>query len=159
MGYWVDGWCSIPGSDKYFLYPTASRLILRLTQPPIECILGARQPGRKADHSSPSSVEAKNGGAIFPLPPYVSIAWWSVIWAQRQYSRQTRGTTCRLEVETVVGRAVQDSGSTSIEISLISGKTLFIRSSAILSPYTVTMLRDFRLFTWWAFSCASWLKL
>jgi hypothetical protein len=29
---------------------------------------GVKWPGREADHSSPSSAEAKNGGAIPPLP-------------------------------------------------------------------------------------------
>jgi hypothetical protein len=29
---------------------------------------GGKRPGREADHSSPSSAEVKNGGAIPPLP-------------------------------------------------------------------------------------------
>jgi hypothetical protein len=30
--------------------------------------LGVKRPGREADHSSPSSAEVKNDGAIRPLP-------------------------------------------------------------------------------------------
>jgi hypothetical protein len=42
------------------------------TQPPILWVLGAlslgvKWPRREADHSSPSSAEVKNGGAIPPL--------------------------------------------------------------------------------------------
>jgi hypothetical protein len=33
--------------------------------------LREKWPRREADHSLPSSVEIKNGGAICPLPPYV----------------------------------------------------------------------------------------
>jgi hypothetical protein len=29
---------------------------------------GLKRPGREADHSPPSSVEIKNGGATIPLP-------------------------------------------------------------------------------------------
>jgi hypothetical protein len=43
------------------------------TQPPIQWVPGAissgvKRQGREADHSPPSSVEVKNGGAIAPLP-------------------------------------------------------------------------------------------
>jgi hypothetical protein len=30
---------------------------------------GVKRPGHEADHSLPSNVEVKNGGAIPPLPP------------------------------------------------------------------------------------------
>jgi hypothetical protein len=33
--------------------------------------LGDQLPGREDDHSTPSSGEVKNHGAILPLPPYV----------------------------------------------------------------------------------------
>jgi hypothetical protein len=32
---------------------------------------GEKRQGREADHSSPSSAEVENGGAIPPLPRYV----------------------------------------------------------------------------------------
>jgi hypothetical protein len=65
-----------PGFDsrqcKIFLFSTASRLALRLTQPPIRWVPGALSPGVKrkgpeADHSPQSSAEVKKGGAIHPL--------------------------------------------------------------------------------------------
>jgi hypothetical protein len=37
-----------------------------------------KRPGREADHSSPSSVEIRMRGSIFPLPQYAFMAWWSV---------------------------------------------------------------------------------
>jgi hypothetical protein len=58
---------------KIFLFLTASRSALGPTQPPIQLVPGAispgvKQPGRKADHSPPSSAEVNNGGDIPPLP-------------------------------------------------------------------------------------------
>jgi hypothetical protein len=49
--------------QEIFLYTTASRSALGLTLPLIQWV-----PGRQADHSSPSSDEVKNAGAIPPLP-------------------------------------------------------------------------------------------
>jgi len=50
---------------RIFLFTTASRTALGLTQPPIQWApgalsLGVKRPGRKADHSSPSTDEVKN---------------------------------------------------------------------------------------------------
>jgi hypothetical protein len=47
-----------------FLFTTASRTALGPTQPPIQWVpgalsLGLKRPGRKADHSPPSSAEVK----------------------------------------------------------------------------------------------------
>jgi hypothetical protein len=47
-----------------FLFTAASRTALGLTQPPIQCILGAlslgvKRPENEADHSPPSSAELK----------------------------------------------------------------------------------------------------
>jgi hypothetical protein len=47
-----------------FLFTTASRTALGLTQPPIQWVpgalsLGVRRPGREADRSPPSSAEVK----------------------------------------------------------------------------------------------------
>jgi hypothetical protein len=36
--------------------------------------LGVKRPGCEAQHSPPSSVEVKNGGAI-PAPPFIFMAW------------------------------------------------------------------------------------
>jgi hypothetical protein len=71
--YVNNGRGSIPGKGKeIFLYFTASRPILRPTQPPVQPVPGAhspgvKQPGHEADHSPPFSAEVKNGGAIPPL--------------------------------------------------------------------------------------------
>jgi hypothetical protein len=70
--YLLDGPGSILGKDKIFLFSTASRPAVGPTQPPIQWVPGALSPGvkrkwREADHSPPSSDEAKNGGAIPPL--------------------------------------------------------------------------------------------
>jgi hypothetical protein len=48
-----------------FLFATASRPVVRPTQPPILLVpgalsLGIKRLGREADHSSPSSAEVKN---------------------------------------------------------------------------------------------------
>jgi hypothetical protein len=48
-----------------FLFTTASRTALGPTQPHIQWVpgalsLGVKRPGRKDDHSSPSSAESKN---------------------------------------------------------------------------------------------------
>jgi hypothetical protein len=66
-GYRLDGWDSIYGKDKIFLF-------LRLTQPPFQWVLGAvslrvKQPGHEAYQSLPSSAEVKNGGAIHSFTP------------------------------------------------------------------------------------------
>jgi hypothetical protein len=50
----------------------ASRRALELTEPRTQWAWGAlspgiKRPGRKADHSPPSSAKIKNGGAITPL--------------------------------------------------------------------------------------------
>jgi hypothetical protein len=50
---------------SFFLYSTTSRLALGPTQAPIQWV---KRAGREADHSPPSSVEVKHGGAILPQP-------------------------------------------------------------------------------------------
>jgi hypothetical protein len=37
--------------------------------------LGVKRPGRETDHSLPSSVEVKIGGAVSPLPPHIFMTW------------------------------------------------------------------------------------
>jgi hypothetical protein len=55
------------------LFSTAFTPPLVPTQPPFQWAPGSlspgvKRPGREADHSSPSSTELKNGGAVPPLP-------------------------------------------------------------------------------------------
>jgi hypothetical protein len=57
-----------------FLFTTASRTALGLTQPPIQWVpgtlsLGVKWPGREADHSPPSSCEVKNEWSYTFTPP------------------------------------------------------------------------------------------
>jgi hypothetical protein len=72
----MDDRVSIPGrdSDGVFLFATASRPTLGLSQPPIQCVAEAFTPevkrqGREADHSSPSSAEVKNAWSYTSTPP------------------------------------------------------------------------------------------
>jgi hypothetical protein len=53
--------------------PQRLELALGPTQPPIQCVLGARfpgvkRPGHNANYPFPSSTEVKNDGAIPSLP-------------------------------------------------------------------------------------------
>jgi hypothetical protein len=64
------------------------RPALEPTKPPTEWVLGALSPGIKwlkheANHSHPSSAEAKNGGGIPPFP-HVFIVWCLITLAQGQ---------------------------------------------------------------------------
>jgi hypothetical protein len=66
------GFDYVQGQDIY-LFPTASRPAMRPDQPHIQWVpgassLGAKRPGRKVDHSTPSSAGAKKGEPIPPLP-------------------------------------------------------------------------------------------
>lgn len=66
--YGMDGQGSNCGGEKVFLFYTTSGPALGLTQLPLQWVPGsisrrAKGPGREADHSPPSSAQAKNGGA------------------------------------------------------------------------------------------------
>jgi hypothetical protein len=57
-----------------FLFVTLSRTALGPTQPPLQLVPGAlslevKRPGREADHSTPSSAEAKNAWSYTSTPP------------------------------------------------------------------------------------------
>jgi hypothetical protein len=57
-----------------FLFTTVSRPVLGSTQPPIQWVLGAlslgaKRPGREADHTPPSSAEVKNAWSYTSTPP------------------------------------------------------------------------------------------
>jgi hypothetical protein len=61
---------------EILLFSTVSRRVLGPTQPPIRRVPatlspGLKRPGREADHSPPTSAEAKNSGAI-PVLPHTS---------------------------------------------------------------------------------------
>jgi hypothetical protein len=59
-------------SKIFFLYSTVPSPLILLSNGHRASLMGVIQPGREADHSSPSSAEVKNGGAIllFPISPH-----------------------------------------------------------------------------------------
>jgi hypothetical protein len=67
LGYGLDDRGSsarFPAGAGIFLFTTASRMVLRPTQPPIQWVpgalsLGVKRPGSEADHSLPTSVDVK----------------------------------------------------------------------------------------------------
>jgi hypothetical protein len=67
LGYGLEDWDSrirFQAGAGNFFFTTASRTALGPTQPPIQWVsgalsLGVKRPGRKADHSPPSSGEVK----------------------------------------------------------------------------------------------------
>jgi hypothetical protein len=76
---WVTGWTiGVLGFDSrwgmgIFLFTIASRTVLGPTQPHIQWVpgalsLGAKRPGRKADHSPPTSAEVKNAWGYTSTP-------------------------------------------------------------------------------------------
>jgi hypothetical protein len=63
-----------------FIFSTASRTALELTQPPIQWVTeglspGIKRPGREADHSTPSSAEVKNVWSYTSTLQYIFMAW------------------------------------------------------------------------------------
>jgi hypothetical protein len=80
---WATDWTiGVLGFDSrwglgIFLFTTASRTILRPTQPPIQWVLGTlflgvKRPGRTADHSHPSSAEVKEWVELYLHSPNTS---------------------------------------------------------------------------------------
>jgi hypothetical protein len=68
---------SIPGGGGNFLFDTASRLALGLTQPPIQWVprtlpLEVKRPRREADHSPPYSDEIKESVDLYLHSPNTS---------------------------------------------------------------------------------------
>jgi hypothetical protein len=62
--------------QKHFLFATASRPALELTQPPIQWAPGAlsagvKRPGREPGHSTPSGAEVKKERSYTTNPQYV----------------------------------------------------------------------------------------
>jgi hypothetical protein len=83
---WPTGWTiGVLGFDSrrglgIFPFTTVSRMALGPTQPPIQWVpgtlsLGAKRPGREADHSPPSSAEVKNASSYTSTPQYIFMAW------------------------------------------------------------------------------------
>jgi hypothetical protein len=68
-GYELEKELSLPEGARVFLYFTASRPVLGLTQPPIQWVPGILSPGIKrlkheAKYSPLSNDEVNNGGAF-----------------------------------------------------------------------------------------------
>jgi hypothetical protein len=57
-----------PTGARSFLYSTATRLTLLLTQNSSQRVSGIQQPEREAGNLLPSNAEVKNVGAVPPLP-------------------------------------------------------------------------------------------
>jgi hypothetical protein len=55
---------------RNFLFSISSRPALGPTQPPIQRVLGVKQHGREADHTSPASAEVKKMWNYTSTPPY-----------------------------------------------------------------------------------------
>jgi hypothetical protein len=77
-GYEHYGPVSIPGRGKISLFSTASRLSLRLTQPPNQLIPreispGIKQLGREAHHSPPFRAEVKTTWSYASAIPTLSL--------------------------------------------------------------------------------------
>jgi hypothetical protein len=58
---------------RIFLFTTVSRPAVGPAKPP--GYLGVKRPGRKADHSPPSSAEVKNALSYTSTPQYVFKVW------------------------------------------------------------------------------------
>jgi hypothetical protein len=70
----------VPAGAGNFLFTTASRPALGLTQPPIQWVpralsLGVERPGRESGHSHPSNAEVKEYGNYTSTPHYAFMAW------------------------------------------------------------------------------------
>jgi hypothetical protein len=73
---------SSPGRVKNFLFSTSSRLVLGLTQPPLQWVLGALSPGvkepwREVDYSPPTTAEIKNTWIYISTSPFTFMAYLS----------------------------------------------------------------------------------
>jgi hypothetical protein len=76
---WLRGRSLSPSRVKNFLLSMSPRPALGATQPPIEWVagavsLGARRPGREADHSPPTSAKVKKTWIYTSTPSYVFMA-------------------------------------------------------------------------------------
>jgi hypothetical protein len=67
-GYGLDGRGSITGRGKIVLISVTSKTSSGACPASCPIRTGWISPRREADHSSPTSAEVKNGGAIPPLP-------------------------------------------------------------------------------------------
>jgi hypothetical protein len=73
VGFCTVQMATVPFLAEIFLFSTVPRLVQGPTQPPVEwgpetLSPEVKQEGHEANHSPPSNAEAKNGGAIPPLP-------------------------------------------------------------------------------------------
>jgi hypothetical protein len=79
LDWGLDDRGSIPVRPwDFFHLATVSRLAFGLTHPPIQWIAEVKRPGREADHSPPSSAEAKNAWSYTSTPQYVILAQYFI---------------------------------------------------------------------------------
>jgi hypothetical protein len=75
----VKGRRKLHNGGDFIIYKPTSRTALGPTQPPIQWVRGSfrgvKRPGREADHSFPSSSEAKNAWSSTSTSQYVFMAW------------------------------------------------------------------------------------
>jgi hypothetical protein len=74
------GFNSRQGQWWIYLFSTASKPALGLTQLPIQWVPealspGVKRPGREANHSPPSNGEVKNRWSYTSTPFYIFVAW------------------------------------------------------------------------------------
>jgi hypothetical protein len=60
---------SSPGTIKNFLFSMSSRLVLGPTELPIQWVPGVKRPGREANHTPPTSSEAKKNVDLYVHSP------------------------------------------------------------------------------------------
>jgi hypothetical protein len=70
-GYEMDGRGSIPGKTRDFTLLYSVQTGSGAHQASYPMGTGVKRSKREADHSSPSSAEVKNGGAIPPSPMWL----------------------------------------------------------------------------------------
>jgi hypothetical protein len=101
--------------QPFFLFTTASRPTLRLTQPPIQQVLGGSFPGERSgcevDHSHLPSAEVKNVWSYTSTAPYVFMAWHLVKYRNsfiihlplyKQHCRESEIVSCIYLIKVII---------------------------------------------------------
>jgi hypothetical protein len=75
LGYGL-GWGSIPSRGNVGIFPFAAmpRLAMGSAKPPIQWVLGVKQPACEADHS-PLVLRLRMNETVPPLLPHIFMGW------------------------------------------------------------------------------------